>query len=71
MNTNDAPEAPEAQAPAPTAGMILAQAREAAGLTIDDIAMQLKLAPRQVVAIERDDFAGLPGRTFIRGFTRT
>jgi len=70
VNTNDAPEAPEAQAPAPTAGMILAQAREAAGLSIDDVAMQLKLAPRQVVAIERDDFAGLPGRTFIRGFTR-
>jgi cytoskeleton protein RodZ len=50
--------------------MILARAREAAGLSIDDVAMQLKLAPRQVVAIERDDFAGLPGRTFIRGFTR-
>ena len=70
MNTNDAPDAPEAEAPAPTAGMILSQAREAAGLTIDDVALQLKLAPRQVVAIERDDFASLPGRTFIRGFVR-
>ena len=70
MNVNDTSEAPEAQAPAPTAGMILMQAREAAGLTIDDVAMQLKLAPRQVVAIERDDFANLPGRTFIRGFVR-
>ena len=70
MNANDAPETPEAEAPAPTAGMILQQAREAAGLTIDDVALQLKLAPRQVVAIERDDFANLPGRTFIRGFVR-
>jgi len=70
VNSNDAPEAPEAEAPAPTAGMILQQAREAAGLTIDDVALQLKLAPRQVVAIERDDFANLPGRTFIRGFVR-
>ena len=71
MNVNDTPEAPEADsAPSPTAGAILAQAREAAGLTIDDVALQLKLAPRQVVAIERDDFANLPGRTFIRGFTR-
>jgi cytoskeleton protein RodZ len=70
VNSNDAPETPEAEAPAPTAGMILQQAREAAGLTIDDVALQLKLAPRQVVAIERDYFANLPGRTFIRGFVR-
>lgn len=59
----------EAAAP-PTAGAILAQAREAAGLTLDDVAMQLKLAPRQVKAIERDDYASLPGRTFVRGFVR-
>ena len=70
MNANDAPEVPEADAPAPTAGTILMQAREAAGLTIDDVALQLKLAPRQVVAIEHDDFPALPGRTFIRGFVR-
>ena len=70
MNANDAPEAPEADASAPSAGTILMQAREAAGLTIDDVALQLKLAPRQVVAIERDDFPALPGRTFIRGFVR-
>jgi hypothetical protein len=44
VNSNDAPETPEAEAPAPTAGMILQQAREAAGLTIDDVALQLKLA---------------------------
>jgi cytoskeleton protein RodZ len=70
VNANDAPEAPEADASAPSAGTILMQAREAAGLTIDDVALQLKLAPRQVVAIERDDFPALPGRTFIRGFVR-
>jgi len=70
VNANDAPEVPEADAPAPTAGTILMQAREAAGLTIDDVALQLKLAPRQVVAIEHDDFPALPGRTFIRGFVR-
>ena len=71
MNANDTPNVPAADsAPVATAGMILAHAREMAGLTIDDVAMQLKLAPRQVVAIERDDFPSLPGRTFIRGFVR-
>jgi len=53
-----------------TAGALLRQAREAAGLSIDAAAQQLKLAPRQVVALEADDFARLPGRTFVRGFVR-
>ena len=73
--TDDAP--PELQgsdagegAPPPTTGAVLAQARAAAGLSIEEVAAQLKLAPRQVVAIERDDFASLPGRTFVRGFVR-
>jgi cytoskeleton protein RodZ len=60
----------EAAAAPPTAGAILAQAREAAGLSVQDVAVQLRLAPRQVTAIERDDFASLPGRTFVRGFVR-
>ncbi len=52
------------------AGAMLHQAREAAGLTIDAAAHQLKLAPRQVRALEDGDFASLPGRTFVRGFVR-
>jgi len=62
--------ADDAPPPAASAGTLLAQAREASGMSIDDVATQLKLAPRQVVAIERDDFASLPGRTFVRGFVR-
>jgi cytoskeleton protein RodZ len=68
---SDTPDTPDADAaPAPTAGMILAHTRESVGLSIEDVALQLKLAPRQVVAIERDDHASLPGRTFVRGFVR-
>jgi cytoskeleton protein RodZ len=52
------------------AGVILRGAREAAGLSIATVAQQLKLAPRQVTALEESDFAGLPGRTFVRGFVR-
>ena len=53
-----------------TAGSTLRSAREAAGLSVDDVALQLKLAPRQVQALEDDDFQHLPGRTFARGFAR-
>ena len=53
-----------------SAGAMLRAGREAAGLTIAAVAQQLKLAPRQVTALEDGDFAGLPGRTFVRGFIR-
>jgi len=53
-----------------SAGAALRNAREEAGLSIDAVAQQLKLAPRQVQAIEDDDYARLPGRTFVRGFVR-
>jgi cytoskeleton protein RodZ len=53
-----------------TAGAKLRSAREAAGLSVDAVAQQLKLAPRQVKALEEDDFQRLPGRTFVRGFAR-
>ncbi len=52
------------------AGNMLRNAREAAGLSIDEVAHQLKLAPKQVVALEENDFTHLPGRTFVRGFAR-
>jgi cytoskeleton protein RodZ len=51
-------------------GTLLRDARERAGLSLDAVAQQLKLAPRQVRAIEEDDYARLPGRTFVRGFVR-
>jgi cytoskeleton protein RodZ len=53
-----------------SAGALLRAAREASGLSVDAVALQLKLAPRQVRAIEEDDFTHLPGRTFVRGFIR-
>ena len=65
-------ELPPASAPAGSAaaGALLRAARESAGLSLDAVAQQLKLAPRQVKALEDDDFALLPGRTFVRGFVR-
>jgi cytoskeleton protein RodZ len=64
-------EPPEArEMPPGMAGALLRAARESAGMTIDAVAQHLKLAPRQVKAIEEGDYQGLPGRTFIRGFVR-
>lgn len=51
-------------------GAVLAATREAAGLSIEQVASQLNLAPRQVVALEQDDFAALPGMVIVRGFLR-
>lgn len=67
------PETPirdAAPEPELSTGARLREARAAAGLSIDAVAQQLKLAPRQVKALEDDDFAQLPGRTFVRGFLR-
>ena len=51
-------------------GARLRAAREAAGLSLDQVAQQLKLAQRQVKALEEENFSDLPGRTFSRGFVR-
>jgi len=48
----------------------LKAAREASGWTIDHVADQLKLAPRQVLALEEGDFASLPNLAVVRGFVR-
>lgn len=56
--------------PTPSAGRQLAAQREALGWSIEDVASRLNLAPRQVMAIEADDFAALPGMAVTRGFIR-
>jgi cytoskeleton protein RodZ len=55
---------------AAAAGALLRAGREAAGLSVAAVAQQLKLAPRQIAALEDGDFTKLPGRTFVRGFMR-
>lgn len=51
-------------------GMQLRAAREAAQLSVDEVASALKFSPRQIEALEADDFASLPGSTIVRGFIR-
>jgi cytoskeleton protein RodZ len=40
------------------------------GMSVEQIADQLKLAPRQVVALEAGDYASLPNMAVVRGFVR-
>lgn len=51
-------------------GKILAAQRAAMGWSVEQVAEQLKLAVRQVVAIEAGDYASLPGPAVVRGFVR-
>lgn len=69
------PAESEAQAeivpPKQTPGAALRQERERQGLSLIDVARHLKLAPRQIDALENDDAKALPGQVFVRGFTRS
>lgn len=70
---SDPAEAQSAGNPEPerfSPGRVLGNARHARGLSIEDVAHALKLAPRQVEAIEVDAFEQLRGLTFARGFVR-
>ena len=49
----------------------LVAARERAGMSSADIVSLLKMAPRQVDALERGDWAALPGLAFVRGALRS
>lgn len=54
----------------PGCGAELRAARERRKLTTGDIAAKLKLAVRQVEALEAEDFSHLPDDVFTRGFVR-
>lgn len=54
-----------------SAGAALREARTRLGLSVADVAHRIKFAPRQVEALEADDFARLPEITFVRGFVRS
>ena len=51
-------------------GQRLAAERVRQGLSVGDVARQIRLAVKQVEAIESDDFGSLPGIAFVRGFIR-
>lgn len=70
MTESERPEAEERQSAGAGAGALLRMAREARGMSVAEVAAALKLSPRQIEAIENEDFSRLSGATFIRGFVR-
>lgn len=58
-------------APPPSLGRMLREARERLGLSVADVADQIKFAHRQIEALEADDFRHLPEMPFVRGFVRS
>jgi len=59
---------PDAQPSTP--GAKLRAAREAQGLSMQDVATRTRIAQRQLEAIERDDYSALPGIPYAVGFAR-
>ena len=55
----------------PSLGAMLREARNQLGLSISDVVAQTKFAPRQIEALEADDFENLPETAFLRGFVRS
>jgi cytoskeleton protein RodZ len=56
---------------APSVGQQLREGRERLGMSVEDVVAKIKLAPRQIVALESDDFQALPETAFLRGFVRS
>jgi len=52
-------------------GLKLQQARQARGMSIEDVAEVTRISRAIIQAIEQGDQAGLPADVYVRGFTRT
>jgi cytoskeleton protein RodZ len=66
-----AEESPAAESrPEVSVGLVLRQARESRQMSVADVAQLLKISYRQVDALENDNWAALPGQTFVLGFIR-
>ncbi|HTS54873.1 MAG TPA: RodZ domain-containing protein [Burkholderiales bacterium] len=72
MNQPDVEPAgdPGSQTRPQSPGAQLLAERRSQGLSLGDIARQLKLSVRQVEALERDEYDSFPGPVFVRGFLR-
>lgn len=62
--------APAAPREALSVGEILSRARCAVGLSVEDVALQLKFNARQIDALEKGRYDELPESTFARGLVR-
>lgn len=52
-------------------GARLREARTERQLSVERVAAALHLSPRQILALEEDDYDSLPGPTYVRGYLRS
>lgn len=72
ISENNSTQAGNSAAAAATSlGRTLRETRQHLGLSVADVANQIKFAPRQIEALEADDFQHLPESAFLRGFIRS
>lgn len=60
----------ESATPTASPGILLSNERVKRGLSLQEVADQLKLSRKQLEAIENDEYDKLPGPAFARGFVR-
>lgn len=66
---SQASENSEATSYSPCGGVLQTE-RTKLGLSINEVAKQLRLSPKQIEALEQDDFSSLPESTIVKGFLR-
>lgn len=69
--SDDVAEAVEIDLPLETVGSRLQRGREAAGLSLAQVAADTRIGERQLKALEDGNYAALNGRTYAIGFSRT
>jgi cytoskeleton protein RodZ len=69
--SDEPPHRPDSVAPAELPGRVLAQKRQEMNWSVEDVAHSLHLAPRQIQALEADNYSALPGMAITRGFIRS
>lgn len=67
----DAPINEDSASDYQTANQRLRAAREAAGLSLADVAARTRIPMRHLEAIEAGEFSSLPGATYVLGFSRS
>jgi cytoskeleton protein RodZ len=68
---NTKPESLATATPRSGPGRLLHEARLDLRLAPEDVAQMLHLSPKQIVALEQDDYKNLPGPTYVRGYLRS
>ncbi|HPQ03504.1 MAG TPA: helix-turn-helix domain-containing protein, partial [Bacillota bacterium] len=51
-------------------GVLLREAREASGMSLEEVSEATKIRSKYLEAIEQGDFAVIPGEVYLKGFMR-